>query len=90
MIDILATSAANGVKAPGVTTADETGRDLEQQRPILMFGCHRNSHDSKFRDFALTGSKMDEFAWWGRKLQVNRTHNEVSAKMRAVNTLELL
>ena len=60
-----------------LTTRTAHNATQRQARPLLMLGCHRNTLDSQFRDFALPGSKMDEFAWWGRRLQVNRTHNEI-------------
>ena len=45
--------------------------------PIAMIGCHRTSDDETFRDFSRNGTAFDELSIWTRKLEVNRTHNEV-------------
>ena len=42
-----------------------------------MIGCHRTSNDTEFRDFGRPQSTFDELSIWTRKLEVNRTHNEV-------------
>ena len=58
-------------------TATRTGETLTQHPPFLMVGCHRNLADEEFRGFAHPGSRFDELAVWTRKLQDNRTHNEL-------------
>jgi hypothetical protein len=56
---------------------DPTWRNAAMTPPIAMIGCHRNSEDATFRDFCRAGTAYDEMTIWTRKLQVNRTHNEV-------------
>ena len=63
-------------------TADDSDKEswktLEDKTPpIIMIGCHRNSEDTKFRDFSLPGAQFDELAIWTRKLQENRSVNEL-------------
>ena len=56
----------------------ESWKTLEDKTPpIIMIGCHRNSEDTKFRDFSLPGAQFDELAIWTRKLQENRSVNEL-------------
>ena len=56
---------------------ERTWRYVATEPPVAMIGCHRNSDDQTFRDFARPGTNFDELAMWTRKLQVNRTHNEI-------------
>ena len=50
---------------------------IAEEAPIMMIGCHRNSDDENYRDFCREDTAFDELAIWTRKLNVNRTHNEV-------------
>ena len=57
---------------------EESWQVLEDKTPpIVMIGCHRHSDDSMFRDFSLPGAQFDELAIWSRKLQMNRSINEL-------------
>lgn len=56
---------------------ERTWRYVAAEPPIAMIGCHRNSDDATFRDFSRSGTAFDELTIWTRKLQVNRTHNEI-------------
>ena len=50
---------------------------IAETPPIMMIGCHRNSDDENYRDFCREETSFDELTIWTRKLNVNRTHNEV-------------
>ena len=63
------------VLSPGAM--DRTWRRVAKEPPIAMIGCHRTSNDTEFRDFCRPNTVFDELAIWTRKLEVNRTHNEV-------------
>lgn len=56
---------------------DRTWRYIAMTPPIAMIGCHRTSDDPTFRDFSRANTAFDELAVWTRKLEVNRTHNEI-------------
>ena len=63
------------VLSPGAM--DRTWRRVAKEPPIAMIGCHRTSNDTEFRNFCRPNTVFDELAIWTRKLEVNRTHNEV-------------
>jgi len=56
---------------------ERTWRYVAMDPPIAMIGCHRHFDDATFRDFSRPGTSFDELTVWTRKLQVNRTHNEI-------------
>ena len=56
---------------------DRSWRRVAQEPPVALIGCQRTSNETGFRDFNRPGTRFDELAIWTRKLEVNRTHNEV-------------
>ena len=53
----------------------ENGQAAHHKSPYLAIGCHHDG--SKYMDFARPHTAFDELTIWTRKLEVNRTHNEV-------------
>ena len=74
-----ATAVGSWIEKPTLNPVytERTWRYVGAEPPIAMIGCHRNSDDATFRDFSRSGTAFDELTIWTRKLQVNRTHNEI-------------
>ena len=56
---------------------DSTWDGIGTHEPVLMVGCHRNSDDYKFRDFIKSNISYDELTIWTRKLDKNKSVDEI-------------
>jgi hypothetical protein len=59
------------------TISAVTGASQTQTAAMAMVGCHRNSDDLNFRDFAYPNTIFDELAIFDHRLTVNRSVNEI-------------